>query len=278
VGVELDVQNNRLSLNKEKKGKLIELIKIHRDSKRLSKKQLQKLAGKLSWAAHVIPWGRLHLRRIFDVLKLLCSDNHKCFSTAVSSDLEWWIQRLSEANYCEQLWDSRPIITLQCDASSLAGGAFCSNDWFYTSWAADYPALANCHINIKELAIVVEAIERWSDVVRGHRILVYTDNMATRGILNKATSPSPQAVMLLRKLTDLAMQFDFSVRAYHIRGNENTLPDIISRLEYPDYILSLPSTLTNCLSRPCILSDFILTRHMTLGSLLRVCLQVASHC
>lgn len=277
LGVELDVRTNRMTLNREKKDNLIALMKCHLASKRLSKKQLQKLAGKLSWAAHVIPWGRLHLRRIFDVLKTLTLDHHKCFSTSISTDLEWWVQRLSEANYCEHLWDTRPTITLQCDASQLAGGAFCVNDWFYTSWVADHPALANCHINIKELAIVVLAIERWIDVVRGHRVLVYTDSMATRGILNKATSPCTQAVMLLRKLTNLAMQFDFSVQAFHIRGDDNVLPDIISRFDYRGYLSSFPSSLAHCLSRPCELNDFFLPRHMSLSSFLCLCVQVADH-
>lgn len=277
LGVEIDVANNRLTLNNEKKAALIVLLKAYQGYKRLSKKQLQKLAGKLSWAAHVIPWGRLHIRRVFDLLRTLTTNNHKCLTAVFASDLQWWVDRLSEENYCEKLWDTRPIATLFCDASQLGGGAFCLDDWLYTSWSADHPDVANSHINMKELAIVVYAIQRWIHRLRGHRIIVYTDNMAARSILNKCTSPCPQAVFLLRQLTALAMRFDFSVFAVHVPGVTNVLPDVISRFELPRFLLSFPSTLTSYLPRVCYLDDFMFDRHMSLQSVLTVFLQVAGH-
>jgi hypothetical protein len=128
---------------------------------------------------------------------------------------------------------------------------------------------------MKELAIVVVAIQRWINKFCGHKIHVFTDNMAVRGILNKCTSPCPQAISLLRKLTELAMCFNFSVFAIHVPGVDNNLPDIISHLELLGQLSSFPGTLALHLPRLCVLNDFLFDRHMSLLSVLRVFLQVA---
>ena len=184
LGIEIDTSQGTLSLNTEKRSRLVTFLKQQLDRKRLSRKQLESLAGRLSWAASVLPWGRLHVRSLFDQLSSIKANHHKIHVSNIAEDIKWWLIFLSKASYRRHIWDRRPEVVIHCDASQNAGGAFCSKDWFYTSWSADLPLIANEHINIKELAIAVAAIFQWAPFLHDRHIIIATDNTATQAILN----------------------------------------------------------------------------------------------
>ena len=59
--------------------------------KRATKRQLQAIAGRLSWAAGVVKGGRVFLRRIFDRIGILKLASHKAvISPEMRKDLLWW--------------------------------------------------------------------------------------------------------------------------------------------------------------------------------------------
>jgi hypothetical protein len=262
LGLQIDSSLCTLSLDCCKHTRLISLLEDHLRRKRLTRKQIQRLAGKLSWAAAVVPWGRLYTRSLFDRLSSMKSNRHKCPVTAIQRDLHWWLLFLKDNSQSRILWDARDVITLATDSSSAAGGAFCGKDWLYTSWEADFPALQHAHINVKELAIVVASIYHWAPFFKNCRVQVFTDNTAALGILNKRTSPSPEAADILRWLSLLAMKQNFTVMASHVPGAQNDIPDAISRLHSPGQLSRL-----GVLFRSRSLPPYYLPRHMSHRSL-----------
>ena len=106
----------------------------------------------------------------------------------------------------------------------------------YCNWIKDIPELANQHINIKELAAVLVAVDRWKLQLRKKHLVVYMDNMAAIAMINKGSSRHPMALKLLKQLAASALMNDFTIEAVHIPGLENELPDAISRLHQPDQI------------------------------------------
>ena len=78
LGVQIDTVAGILSLKSEKLSELVDLVENFKERKRASCNQLESLAGKLSWAAHVVPWGRVHIRSIFSLISSLKSPKHKC--------------------------------------------------------------------------------------------------------------------------------------------------------------------------------------------------------
>lgn len=267
LGVEICSINGTLSLCDEKRIKLVKVLQEFSLRRRVSKKQLQKLSGKLSWASQVVPWGRLHTRTLFNRLALLHSNHHKCRVHEFVSDINWWIAAL-QGQYWRHIWDQRPFVQLCCDACNLAGGAFLGNDYYYTAWSADHPLLANLHINMKELAIVVMAILRWSWRLRNTHIVIFTDNIPTRGIINNGTSPCLEALPLLHFLCFMCIVCNIRLSALHIAGEKNTLADCISRLHEPGYKEDLPSLLSLHMKRRISYEDLDFTRHMSKPSLL----------
>ena len=84
-----------------------------------------------------------------------------------------------------------------CDASPHAGGAFSLGAWIFTHWNSDQSHLESAHMNIKELAMVMEAAKSWCKWWSGHRIAIFTDNTVTAAIINKGTSPCSESIGIL---------------------------------------------------------------------------------
>ena len=91
LGVEIDTAENMLSLDPDKVSHLTTDIKALMEKKRLSKKQVQRIAGRLSWASNVHTWGRAYLGSFFHAIRQLNKSNHKLIMTsAMQHDLAWW--------------------------------------------------------------------------------------------------------------------------------------------------------------------------------------------
>ena len=67
----IDTVSGELSLKPDKLMELIDLMQKFLGRKRASRRQMEQLAGKLCWAAHVVPWGTAHTRPIFTLLSSL---------------------------------------------------------------------------------------------------------------------------------------------------------------------------------------------------------------
>lgn len=237
LGIQIDTVAGHLSLNDTKTNALLLTLEEFLSRTRASRRQLERLAGRLSWASCVVPWGRLHVRRIFDLISTLKESGHKCRLFDIHQDLRWWKVFLNAGTNRRLIWDNRPVVQIVTDASSQAGGAFCQDgDWIFRDWQCDRPDIAEQHINLKELGIVCEAARHWCKHWCGSQVVVSTDNQATMGIINNGTSPCRQAAVLLRELSYLSIKYDFSITARYICGGDNVLADAISRLYLPNQV------------------------------------------
>ena len=91
LGVHIDAVRHTLSLPAEKLADLRSLVKSWLSKKRCSKKDLQKLLGKLNWACRVVRGGRTFMRRLIDLLKPLRKSQHRVWlNSETREDLKWW--------------------------------------------------------------------------------------------------------------------------------------------------------------------------------------------
>ena len=128
LGVHIDTCAGFMSLDSDKTASLINLLQETLKRTRLSKKQLQSLAGKLAWASHVTPWGKTHTCALFRQLSMLKKLSHKVKISVFRDDINWWQNCLKRGNHCRRLWDNRPIIYISTDASRPGGRAFRANN------------------------------------------------------------------------------------------------------------------------------------------------------
>ena len=138
LGVELNTVSQTMSLPQHKLVELQAFVLGFAQRRRASKRQLQVLAGKLSWASRVVYGGRTFLRRILDVMNGLKSPGAKFLLTDdFYADLAWWSDFLATFNGKCLFLDRVPLTTVQTDACYEAAGAFYNGDWLYYNFSIE---------------------------------------------------------------------------------------------------------------------------------------------
>ena len=234
LGVDINSVKECLSLPMDKLNKLKTELNCWKLKCKATKKDLQRLIGKLNWAARVVRGGRTFLRRLIDLMCTLKRPLHHTRLNACSkADILWWANFISIFNGTAFFIteDAVPSCAFATDACLNGGGASFYQDWFYCNWTLDTPHIADCHINLKELYTVFLSAKRWAPYWARKHIIVYTDNTATRFMINKGTSRNQVAMSWLRELFGLSAWFNFHLTARYIPGKYNILSDTISRLD-----------------------------------------------
>jgi len=231
LGVLVDTQSMTLHLPQEKVTKLLQLLTTFSQRSRASRRQLQQLVGKLSWASHVVHGGRIYLQRVLDRLRPLQLTHHKAkLDTEFQADIQWWIQCLKIFNKKSLLPKDTSTIPIFTDACKDGAGMLCPFDWAYVDWPLDVPALSKEHINVKETMAVILAIYRWAPQLCNSQVHVYTDNVTTRANINRGACRNPRLMSHLRSLFWLSVVFNFEIKCFHVAGTDNIYADSISRL------------------------------------------------
>ena len=240
LGVELDSVAMALRLPDEKLLSLKQELQGSLRRNRFTKRQLQSLAGRLSWAASVVRGGRVFLRRIFNTIRMLRHNAHRVRVTpGVRKDLLWWSNFIDTFNGRSTLLDQRPIECVFSDACDEGAGGSFGGDWFYFNWSQDWPKAANFHINEKEVAAVAIAAYRWAPFWRNKHIIIYSDNTVTVSALNKGTCRNPEIMKCIRSLFWLSAKLNFHLSAKYLPGVKNIAADSASRVGTPGYLETL---------------------------------------
>ena len=96
------------------------------------------------------------------------------------------------------------------------------------------PAIQDSHINVKELAAVVLAAQRWGTLWANKHVVVLSDNSTTVARINRGSSLSVLLIKYLRHIFWLSAVFNFCLKAVHVLGEDNVLADRIYRLHEPE--------------------------------------------
>ena len=238
LGIELNSMT--LSLPEEKLLLLQQELQSSLRLNRFTKRQLQSLAGRLSWAASVIRGGRVFLRRIFNTIRMLRHNAHRVrISSEARNDLLWWSKFIDTFNGRSTLLDHKPIECVFTDACNEGAGGCFGRDWFYVNWSQDWPQALQFHINEKEVIAVAFAACRWGPFWRNKHIIIYSDNAVTVSAINKGTCRNDEIMRCIRSLFWLSASFNFHLTARYLPGIRNVAADSASRLSIPGYLETL---------------------------------------
>ena len=231
----LGVNINSVAMSLSLPGKKVEEYKILLASfntcSRASRRQLERLAGKLAWAAHVVQGGRIYLQRVLAIIRQLKRPHHKVLlSDSFHKDVKWWLEYIEQFNCTHFIIEKRPTVHVYTDASQEAGGIVSSSDWCYINWQEDLPQIYHMHINVKETVAVICAVYRWAPTWRNCNVVMHTDNMTARAAISKGKSNNELIMDHIRQLFWLSQVYNFSLNISHVKGSANLEADCVSRL------------------------------------------------
>ena len=243
LGIILNSVTMKLTLPKKKVDDLFKTLCNVKRKPKITKKQLQSLAGKLNWATQCVYGGRFYLRRLINSITKLARPWHRTRVTKdMLADIDWWLQFLSCFNGETDMVDPRPATPIHIDACNIAAGAYFKGHWVYTPFKTHWPAAQSMHINYKEVLSLEPAIAHWAPLLKNHKVIVHTDNLAAAAIINKGSSRDPFVMESLRRVFWWSASFNFRLHAIYIPGATNYMADCVSRLHEPnsfDRFLSL---------------------------------------
>ncbi len=232
LGVLFDVKKMEMRITPERLNELSALLDRWASANTATRKELESLIGKLQFVAKCVKPGRLYISRLLAVLRALpkCKRPFRITREA-KKDIKWWRMFLRKYNGVSIIGDatwSNPDAVFATDACLSGCGGFSDGEYFHEEFP-DFVANQNAHINTLELLTVVVACKLWGKLWQGKRILIRCDNEATVTVINSGRCRDEEMLSLLRELSFQAAIGEFEVKAVHIAGVDNRLPDLLSR-------------------------------------------------
>jgi len=135
-------------------------------------------------------------------------------------------------------------LELFTDASSTIGhSGYFQGQWFCERWHPDMPCLQGKILSMAflELYPIMVSAVLWGKSWSGKRIVFLCDNEATVSIINKGRSRELSIMQLMRKLTWIAANNNFTFASQHISGRSNHIADSLSRLQMSRFHEAAPN-------------------------------------
>ena len=242
LGIELDSEMMEARLPQDKLSKIKELLHKYLKCSKITLREIQSLVGVLNFACSVIVPGRCFLRRLISLTKGLRRPHHRVrLSASAKEDMRMWLTFIEQYNgkslFLSDRWESSVSLKFFTDASNLGYGAIFQDRWFWGAWPESFQGY---HITVKEFFPIVKALEVWGPFIANRCIEFYTDNAAVADIINSQTSKDKTLMKLLRRLVLYTLKHNILFRSIHISGKSNFLPDMLSRLQIPQFRKAAP--------------------------------------
>ena len=110
LGIVLDSTSMTLSIPQEKMDEVKQCMNTFMASRKVTKRQIQSLAGKLNWITQCVYGGRFHMRRLIDSANKLRKPWHRQNVTKdMKEDIFWWLEFMEVFNGCMPMVDCRPV-------------------------------------------------------------------------------------------------------------------------------------------------------------------------
>lgn len=200
---------------------------------RASLREIQGLLGKLNFVCCCVHPSRVFVNRILNWLR--CCYGHKQreydVPEEVKKDLLWWSKFMPVYNGISMMdygeWYEADSV-FSSDACLTGCGGISGKVYFHSVFPSFIEDL-RLHISALEFLSVVVCLKVWGDRLKGKKLLIACDNLATCIVINTGKSKCKFMQQCLREVCFLAAVHEFRIKAQHIDGKSNRIADCLSR-------------------------------------------------
>ena len=231
LGIEINTVEGTIAVPKDKLHEIKVLVSEWQEKVKSTKVQLQSLIGKLQFISKCVLQSRVFMNRLLETLRAMSKTNSIKLSRSFMKDIKWWDLFVAEYNGVSFIpsitWDE-PDATFATDSSLTGCGGTYSKQFFHASFPLairkkDLP------IHKLEMLTVLLGVRIWGQHCAGMRIQIYCDNEACVHVINSSKTKDPFLATCLRELWLEVARFGFELRAVHLPGVQNRVPDWLSR-------------------------------------------------
>jgi hypothetical protein len=232
IGIQFDSVKMSMEVTPERLLEISEILRSWARKRVATKRELQSLIGKLQYAAKCVRASRIFISRLLVQLAKLNGQSHKfTISREFRKDLNWWSRFMESFNGVTLIGDmawTTPDGEFATDAC-LTGCGGANRGTFFRAMFPDYILAKELHISALELLTVLLAVRLWCAQYHGMRIIILCDNLASVQVLNSGRTKDPWMLLCVREIAFLCAQHNLELRAQHIAGVLNRIPDLLSR-------------------------------------------------
>ena len=195
-----------------------------------SRKDLQRLVGRLQHVARCVQPARRFMARILATLRDAPHVGKHLVPEDLLLDIQWFKNYARDANGIVLIPEApRTTWVIECDSSLQGGGAHSPTHYFAEQYDTGYTA-HNPNIARLEALNLLHAVKHLLPQ-QPHRydIVVNTDNMATQQVLSEGTGRDTVLSACAREIWLLAAHNNCTVQVLHKPGKDLVLADALSR-------------------------------------------------
>ena len=108
--------------------------------------------------------------------------------------------------------------TIVNDACLFGAGGVFGNECFYITFPDHIIEDTDYHINAKEILAIIVSFHLWASQLKGHHLLIQSDNETSVQVINSHHSRSPLLQQCLRILWLICATHDLDLQAEHLPG------------------------------------------------------------
>ena len=231
LGVEFDTVALTLSVTAERLEEIQGLVRWWLGQSSADRHQIESLVGKLNFVAACVRPGRVFIARLLAFLRAFPTNGMATLTPEFHRDLQWWEAFLPSYNGVSMMpWEdwSSPDGVAACDACLVGCGAWYQGKFFHSPFP-HHISTQSLHINALELLTIMVTIKLWGHEWVGKRVTLQCDNMSSVLALNSGKARDPFLLQCLREILFVCARHEVEVKAVHIPGVDNRLPDLLSR-------------------------------------------------
>ena len=233
LGIQFDTLKMVMRVTSERLKEISLLTQVWLSKISCSLTELQQLLGKLQFVCRCVRPGRIFLARLLNFLRTFNASNALVLNIPDQAlkDINWFHKFLPRFNGVHvvpaSVWED-PDVTFATDACLVGCGGVSGSRYFHTQFPG-FILDQSLHISELELLTVIIALKLWSHYFKGRRISVFCDNEPSVLAINSGRIKNDFMQSALRELAYITALAQFELRAVHIQGVSNRIPDFLSR-------------------------------------------------
>ena len=196
-----------------------------------SRVQLKSLLGKLQFVVNCVRPGRVLVLRLHNQLSTAKTAKN-IISEQMRKDLQWWGRFLPQYNGVSIMWMQQCTSVdevFSTDACLTGLGGICGDEYFHAQFPECITTDNRYTIAHLEMVAVLVALKSWKDVLHGKRVQIHCDNRAVVDVIQGGSAKDRLLQDLLREFVYLCAVAEVEVLVTHIFGQNNRIPDLLSR-------------------------------------------------
>ena len=229
LGITFDSHKMTMEISEEKLLEIKAELNTWLHKTRAKRREVESLIGKLQFMAKCVKAGRIFLGRLIQWIRTMDRQSMYAIPMEARKDIAWWARFIQEYNGVSIIWlnmEPETDTVLQTDACPKGYGGISRQQYFHGRFPI---AVQNKNIAVLEIWVVMVGLKIWAKQLSGKYFWVHVDNEAVASVLNTGASRNTELQDALREIASIAAKHEFVIKARHIPGVENRIPDWLSR-------------------------------------------------